>query len=260
MSVQTETITPVRRLLRFPFATPDWQTPFLIGTGLIWASYIIPLAPLVFVYGYALRVMRQTIDGRQPSLPPWDDWGAIGKDGLFALVIGLVYMLPALIVFFIGFFLYMFGVMGQPLIGALIDDPGAAAGVGLLGLFAGMAGLFLAMFLGFVLTLAGLIPLPAAVAHVLAQDNLGAAFRFGHIWRLIRADAWSYFSAWIIGAGLSMLTYLLFMAGYYTFILICFMPFLVAPIILYAMLISAAVFGESYRQNAALLPSNNDKE
>ncbi len=258
MSAKTETIDPVKRLLRFPFDAPNWHTPFLIGTGLIWANYVIPLVPLVFVYGYALRIMRQTIAGQPPSMPSWDDWGAIGRDGLIAIVVGLVYMLPAIAVFLIGALLYVFGFMGQPLIATLIDDPGVAAGIGIIGIFGGLAGLFLAMFLGFILTLAGFIPLPAAIAHALAEDDLGAAFRLRQIWRLIRADAWSYFSAWIIGGGLAMVGYVVFMAGYYTFVLLCLMPFLVAPLFFYTSAVSMAIFGESYRQNASLLPSNSD--
>lgn len=257
MSDQVATIDPVKRLLRFPFATPDWRTPFLIGTALFWANSIFPLVPLVFVHGYALRIMRQAIAGQSPTLPRWDDWGAIGKDGLIATVVGLIYMLPALIVLLIGAMLYVFGFMGQPLIAVLIDDPGAAAGISVLGFFAGMAGLFGAMFLGLILALAGLIPLPAAVGHALAHDNLGAAFQPRQIWNLIRADAWSYFTAWIIGGGLATVGYVIFMVGYYTLVLICLIPFLVAPFLFYATIVSAAVFGESYRQNAALQQSQD---
>lgn len=253
MSAKTATIDPVKRLLRFPFDAADWRTPFLIGTGLIWAGYVIPLVPLIFVYGYAVRIMRQTIAGEHPSLPAWDDWGAIGRDGLLAAVVALLYMLPAFILFLGGIFLYTFTFLGLPLTTTLAEDPGAAAGLSILGIFLGMGAMFLALFIGFVLALAGTIPLPAAVAHVVTENDLGAAFRLRHIWRIIRADGWSYFTAWVIGGGLVMVGYTAFIAGYYTIVLICLMPFLLAPFIFYATIVGAAVFGESYRENVALL-------
>ncbi|MBC8253370.1 MAG: hypothetical protein H8E35_05000, partial [Ardenticatenia bacterium] len=50
--------TRLQALFRFPFQGADWSSRFIIGTGLTLAAYVIPIVPIIFVYGYVLRVMR----------------------------------------------------------------------------------------------------------------------------------------------------------------------------------------------------------
>jgi hypothetical protein len=241
-------LAPLESLLRFPFASERWRNHFLIGTGLIWASFIIPLLPMILVYGYSLQVMRQAIDGEELSLPKWDDWGRLGKDGLWATVVGLVYLLPAFLVFGFGFGLYFLGIFAIPFTAAIADSPEPAMGLSLLVTFGGMGLLMVTLFLGMLLLLLGSIPLPMAVAHVLARDDIGAAFHWRRIWRMLRSKGLAYLGAWVVVSGLMAISYMLFMLGYYTLVLICFTPLLLAPLIFYGMVVGAAVFGESYRE------------
>ena len=85
-------------LFRFPLDDPRWKNKAVIGGLLVLlGSFIYPL--FLPVYGYAVRIMRQTIEGRQASLPEWDDWGELWLDGLryFAVILG--YLLPVFIIY-----------------------------------------------------------------------------------------------------------------------------------------------------------------
>lgn len=259
MSANVKVLAPLESLLRFPFASERWRNYLLIGTGLIWASFIIPLLPMILVYGYTLQVMRQAIDGEELSLPEWDDWGRLGKDGLWATVVGLVYLLPAFLVFGFGFGLYFLSFFAIPLSAAVADSPEPAMGLSLLFTFGGMGLLMLTFFLGMLLLLLGSIPLPMAVAHVLAQDDVGSAFHWRRIWRMLRSKGMSYLGAWVVVSGLMAISYMLFALGYYTLVLMCFAPLLLAPFLFYGMVVGAAVFGESYREARALLEEKEQR-
>ena len=69
----------LKRLVKFPFQDANWASRFLVGTLLTLANYIIPILPGIFVSGYVLRIMRQTVAGEEPALPAWDDWGEMTK-------------------------------------------------------------------------------------------------------------------------------------------------------------------------------------
>lgn len=248
MSENVQVLAPLESLLRFPFASERWRNHFLIGTALIWASFIIPLLPMILVYGYSLQVMRQAIDGEELSLPEWDDWSRLGKDGLWATLAGLVYLLPAFLVFGFGFGLYFLSFFAIPFTAAIADSPEPVMGLSLLVTFGGMGLLLITLFLGMLLFLLGSIPLPMAVAHVVAQDDVRAAFHWRQIWRMLQSKGMAYLGAWVVVAGVMAISYMLFILGYYTLVLMCFTPFLLAPLIFYGTVVGAAVFGESYRE------------
>jgi len=54
-------ITMLKAVFRFPFQG-KWRDRFLVGTALTFAGFVIPIVPLIFVYGYALQIMRQAIE------------------------------------------------------------------------------------------------------------------------------------------------------------------------------------------------------
>ena len=51
------------RSFRYPFQSPDGQSRYWIGAGLIFLGFIIPIVPLLFVGGYFMRVLRSRIHG-----------------------------------------------------------------------------------------------------------------------------------------------------------------------------------------------------
>ena len=250
----------LRRLFRFPFEGPGWQTKILVGSAFVLANSILPLIPGILVGGYVLRVMRQTIDGKEPALPAWDDWGKMLVDGLRMMVINLVYFLPALLVFTIGMGLYFAGTLYLPMAAAMGEAPGegmASYGMVLTG---SMVALFLSMSVGTLLALLAVIALPAATAHFAAEDRLAAAFHLRQWWRMISADKLGYFISLVIVAGLASVLYLAIRLAYYTLVLCCLIPVLAAPLGFFVSLVWSALFGQTYRESKAAIQSSEPED
>lgn len=244
---QEVTISSLKTLFRFPFSGPKWRNQFLIGSGLLLASNIIPIIPALFVYGYGVQIMRRAIQGEELSLPAWDEWGKLALDGLRLLAISVVYMLPGILVGMAGFVAYLFSFLSIPLFaGAQGGNSGGAVLVTLVA----MGILFLATFISMLLVGLGAIPWPLATAHFVAQGKVGAAFRVREWWPLLKRDKLGYFVAWVVMAGLVGVFYMAIIMAYYTLVLCALIPFLAAPIGFYLMVVGAALFGQFYRENA----------
>lgn len=257
---EAATITSLKALFKFPFKGPAWQSRFIVGTALILASFLVPIVPAIFVSGYILKIMRQAIEREDLTLPAWDDWGRLAMDGLRVTLISLVYLLPGVIVSFGGMALYFASSLAFPLLMAVVEEGSNAALLLPLLFFASLAIMFLSLFAGSLLFVLGMIPLPMATAHFAAQDKVAAAFRVREWWPLLRTNKLGYFIAWVIVAGLAAILYLVLMLAYYTVVLCCFIPVLGAPIGLYLYLVSAALFGQTYRESAALLSASKSNE
>jgi len=244
----------LRAAFKFPFETKNWILQFVIGTALIFAGMVIPIIPIIFVYGYFAEVMRRAITDDAMTLPAWDNWGQLFKDGLRCFGVGAVYLGPGILVTIIGFFAYF--VM---LIASIAISPDSAydsTTSGLIGLLSlgAMGVLFLSMFVGTLLLIVGAIPLPAAIANFIAHDKFSAAFHVREWGAILKADKWGYFIAWLIYLGLIAMLYIGFMLAYFTFFLCCFFYLAAFPIGLYLMMVSATIFGQYYRESAKLVP------
>ena len=245
------TVGSLRQVLKFPFQGPNWQNRFLAGSGLILAGMAVPIVPLLFVYGYMLRVMRQTIEGQEPTLPDWEDWGRLLVDGLRMMVAGWVYMLPGSIVWFGGMALYFASSFGIIILSSTAEggEPSPLFALIMLG---SMAVMFLSMALGTLLTVLGAIPAPVATAHFVARDKLAAVFAVREWWPLLRANKLGYLVAWIVTAGLGAIWYVLLMVLYMSAVLCCLIPIVGAPLGFYLMLVGAALFGHTYHESVHL--------
>jgi hypothetical protein len=247
----------LKTLFKFPFQGPEWQSRFIIGAALIFASMALPIPlirwiPWVIVSGYALQILRQAVVGQAPSLPAWDDWGKLATDGLRSFAVTLVYMLPATIVFFGGMGLYFVASFAIPFLMQAADNEGIVM-LGLFFMFGSMAIMFLSMFIGWVLLILGVVPLPVARAHFAARDRVAAAFNVRQWWSILRANVMGYLVAFVVTAGLGAVLYIAFILAYLSVIFCCLIPFLVAPIGFYVWLVSAALFGQTYHEGATLL-------
>jgi len=241
----------LRSAFVFPFQSKDWLSRFVIGVVLLFAGMIIPVIPVVFVYGYMIEVMRQSIQSEALVLPEWTNWGRLFKDGLRSLAVILVFLGPAIVIFLLGILIYFTTVVGSI---ALTPDPSsnsALEGYAVLLMMGGMGVFFLSMFVSWFLLFAGAVPLPAAIAHFTARDKLSAAFHVREWTAIIRADKLGYFIAWVAALGLMSLIYLGFMLMYFTFIF-CFVAYFIAiPVGFYMMLVSTVIFGQFYREGAS---------
>lgn len=239
-------------LLAFPLRDEQWAGKFAVGTGLLLASFVVPILPALFVYGYLLRVMRNAVEDGELELPAWGDWGGLFKDGLKALVVGGSYLLPGLTLILCGTMLYCLAAIAIPI---SAEASPAAASDDVLGLLvlAAMLLFFLSIAFGSFLALLGALPLPVAAANMVAELRLGAAYRLRHLARLLAVNPVGWFAAWVVLFGLLAITYALMTIGYYTLVLSCVVPVLLMPFSFYALLIGAAQFGLAYRASDELL-------
>lgn len=239
----------LQALLAYPFRDPDWKNKFLLGSLIVLAGFAIPLLPFIFIYGYMLQIMRRIIvEGGEPFLPAWDDWGKLFNDGskLFGVVV--VYTLPLMVLVMLGVFLFTFSIW-MPIMFA-----GPAAGgenpPDVLFPLAGGLGMTVCIGLGLLLGLGLSLVVPAAMGHVAATNDFAAAFRWREWWPIFRANLPGFLLAdlvlWAVSLVLNIIVYV-------SLILCCLLPFVAAPITIYTLLIYSALFAQAYRDGARQL-------
>ncbi|MGB4362572.1 MAG: DUF4013 domain-containing protein [Methanothermobacter tenebrarum] len=133
----------------------------------------ILIIPIFLVAGYWLRVLKATIAGFD-ELPDFDEWGEMFIDGLKVFVVGIVYMIIPLILYFGG--IYLAG--SNPIAGIIVL----------------IIGVILAIILGLIEQI--------AIAHMAFNDRLGAAFQIGEILNVISEITWIKYIIWIIGVAI----------------------------------------------------------
>ncbi len=161
----------------FTFVTEDqkWLAKVAIGGGLILAGFITFIGwifTVPVVLGYLVNLTRNVINGNPQPLPEWDNWGERWIEGIKAVVVGLVYSLPAIVISLI------ISVPGSLLSGS--SNNGTAAAGGVLSLVGSC--------LNFILSILVAIVLPAAIGRFAVAGNIGDAFKFGEILATIRQN------------------------------------------------------------------------
>ncbi|MCR4369158.1 MAG: DUF4013 domain-containing protein [archaeon] len=141
------------------------------GIGIILG--LIPLVNLLVV-GYGVNVARRTV-AKDNKLPAWsfDSLLQYLKDAIFAIIIYIIYMIPAGIAFAIGLGL----AIGTLLPAILSGNTGAIVG-GIAGAFA--AGGVFALLAG-LLVVIGEVMASIGIIFYAKENSLGAAFNFGAI-------------------------------------------------------------------------------
>jgi hypothetical protein len=256
---QSFTTQGLQDVFSYPFQDPHWKEKFLIGSLFAFLSIILSptiilaFVPAIFLYGYFARVLRTVIVERvEPSLPEWDDWNDLFRDGAKLLAVGLIYSLPIIVLFVLAYGSMFLMVLA----GDLVEEAGGGGAplvalVPMAGLF-GFMGLFALGMLASILV--GSL-LPAILGHVIAKDQFGAAFRFGEWWAVLRANLGGFLIVYILAIGLQIVTGFALNILYMTIVLCCLIPFALAPISVYLMVVTGALFGEAYRSGAERLPS-----
>ena len=168
----------------FTFDDPDWIKKVLLGG-------VISLVPILnfAATGYSLEVTRRVLNNDPRPLPEWDDIGGKLVKGLLYTVVAFVYALPILLLACL-----MQG--GIILVGGATSsssgNAGDAAGgaVAAISVCFGCLMLIYGVFMGIVL--------PAAIGNFAAKDQLGAAFRFGDIIKLVQKNIGVYVMVLVI--------------------------------------------------------------
>jgi len=201
---------------RYPFQK---GVNILIGGVLYLLSFLI--IPAFFVEGYIVRVMADTIEGRD-EMPEWTDWGYLLSKGVGAFVISLVYLIIPIIIIGIVLAAALIPAMMTGSLDALIM--GALAGI--------LVSIIIAFFFGFVCML--------GILRYADKGNIGSAFAFGEIFEELKEKFAQYLLAYLI----------LFGAALVLGLLAAFIPFIGAIVALFAgfyiVVVGARMFGEIY--------------
>ena len=242
-------VPSLKSIFKFPFQGAGWQKRFLVGVLLTFLNFILPIVPAVFVSGYFLEVMRRAAKGEELVLPDWTDWGKLGKDGLKYFLVSLVFLLPGMLIYVVGFGLYFIVTFGFSFGSAFSQSSRGAENILVLVFLLSMLVFVIAMFVGPLLSILGAIPLPVATANMAAEGRLAAAFHLRQWWPALWKNKLGYFITWTILLGLFFIIYLVFFLAYITCILCWLIPFLMVPLGFYLGLVYAALFGQTFRDS-----------
>ena len=184
----TITLEGVKQAVFFPFHGQKWGVKLVIGSALGFANFIVPLVPFVPVYGYYMRIMKGILlDGEDPRMPEWNDWGNLFLDGIRLFGAVLLYMLPGLLLILIGY-----GLFFVPYFTTIISSVNFnSANPDLAPLYGSMLAMFAGtpmMLLGFALTFGVSLIIPPAISHMVIRGEFMAAFRIKEWWPVLKVN------------------------------------------------------------------------
>lgn len=206
----------------YPTDREDWVPTVLVGGILLLLGFLV--VPLFVAYGYLVRVVRETAAGTEEP-PGFGDWEALLVDGLTAVVVGVVYQIPAVLVAA----LTVGGTVVAVLSGAGTPAPRATA----------LAGVLLGLALSSLLSLVFAYLSVAALVAFAVEERVGAAFDPAAV-RRVAFDA-DFAVAWVVGV--VALAAAGALAG------VPLLGWVLAPFLLfYATVVAARLWGGGYRE------------
>jgi hypothetical protein len=204
----------------FVFEDPDWLKKIAIAA----LVGLIPIVGQLVLIGWVLDTAKRVIRQDPAPLPDLDFGAQLGL-GFKSLVIGLVYGIPA-------FIIYLPIIIVTLVAGNSNSDAGGTAVIAVTLCCTGLLVLY-----GLLL----MVMLPAAHGNFLATDRLGAAFNFRQVFALLRAAPGPYLMVLLGGVIAGIIAPLGSIA--------CGVGVLLTSA--YAMLISAHLYGQAYRAAVA---------
>jgi hypothetical protein len=234
----------ITEVLNLPFQGEANRKNFLYLVLAILAGYVIPIVPMIIAMGYIYQMMAGMIrENREPHLPEWGDLGRLLADGFKLFVVRLVFMLPVML----PLFCLLFGFMFIPIIASGTSyndtDPGLILGAILVP--------FLCMIPLMLLSFAiGILLMPAG-CHLVAKDEISAAFRFKEWWPIFRINIGQFLLVlvvgWAISMVLSMAMQIVMMTIILSFLMIAIAPALSA----YLLFVNGALEATAYRNGVS---------
>jgi hypothetical protein len=243
--MESPSLMNFKNLLAYPFKDNKSGSKILIGSLLIFSASIIPLLPLMIVLGYIMKIAKRIIDGDgQLSLPEWDNWSDYLKDGFKWFAVLMIYALPLIIIFSVGYFVYFISFIGI----AAFEETANPSVFAILLPFFGMAVLFLTIFIGIFLSLFEMVILPAGLMHVVYTGNFSSAFQIKQWWQILKKNFLGFMVAIIFLFGFYYLMMMVFSALYLSIVLCLAIPFALAPLSFLMGLWTIPLFAQAYRE------------
>jgi len=258
--------TDISQVLVFPFQDEVWVKKMAIASLLIFVSFV-PIIPIVFLLGYLAEIIRRiAVEGEPPSLPEWDDLSVYFQDGIRLFGAGAIYLIPSTFLLIVGYLIvgYTFLlIVGYLIVGyasifipiVIMETGGMSDGEGIVLMIAGYLAGFGLMGIGTVLAMITGVMLPVAGSHAVVKNDFSAAFKFGEIWNIFKANWSGFLVAFLIIIGGSVVLYY---GSYFlvvTVILCCLYPFVVCFISTYLTLVGSALVADAYRVGLRNLPT-----
>lgn len=188
--------------LDFPASGDHGSSALLVGGALLFVaalfqlvgSILLPLLAVTLlcrlaIRGYYVRVLRRSAVDPGTETPAFDDWGDLLGDGLYSLLILLVYLLP---------FMALVGLAIGGGVVSSVDDPTAA--IDAVRNAAGLA-VMLALFYFIVMSYV----IPAAVTNFAHEGEFRAAFRLRTV--LDGAFSEDYAVGWVLTTVIQLLVF-----------------------------------------------------
>ena len=203
-----------------PFKDPDWFKKMIVN-GLV---MLIPVVGQICLLGWAIEIARRIIKDEPSDTLPAFDFGGQLSQGFKAWIISLVYSIP-LIVFIIP-------IQVVPALSGVLELDESTMSIAVIAVSVCCGGLALiySILMGFML--------PAAIGKFIDTGQLGAGFRVGEIFSLVKASPVSFLLA-IVGS---------FVASFVSSLgsIVCGIGILItAP---YGMAILGNLYGQAYKQ------------
>ena len=204
----------------YPFQDSDWFKKLII-TGLI---LLIPIVGWLYMLGWMLEIMRRIMNDNPTPLPESVDFGGYIGLGFQGFILSLVYSIPMII-------LSLPSAIIAPA-GAMLElDPDTLATVTMIvSICCGGLSFLYGILLGLLL--------PAAYGRFLAAGSLGAGFKIGDVFGLVKASFGAYALA-LLGA---LVAGLIGELG----VIVCVVGLLLT--LPYSMAIIGNLYGQAYKQ------------
>jgi hypothetical protein len=253
----TASLEGTKKVVFFPFRGKNWGLKMLIGSALGLANYIIPLVPIIPLYGYAGQIAKRVIiEGEDPELPEWNNWGLFFSDGIKLFGATVIFMIPTLLLMG-GGYLVMFGsnfaFMFDPNFYRSSESVTPFLLTSMVGAVVGMAFWMLGMLLSFVTG----IFLPPALGHLIAKGQFGAAFRIREWWPIFKSNFTGYVLMLALLYGISMGLIWVSYIFYFTVVLCFLMPFALAAVSFLLSVIHFSLIAVTYRDGTQKLAQTN---
>lgn len=234
----------LKEIFTFPFKDADSRKYLLIGGLISLAAFFIPILPYFVLYGYAVIIIKQVLNGESPHMVPWEDWSGMFKDGAKLFGIRLIFTLP-IIIFAIP---VMLGGIAMPFIAEGLNNADAEAFIAIFSII--MMG---SMCIVIPLSIPLAVLIPAAEMHNVDKDDFAAAFQFKEWWPILRANLGGFIVAFGIYYAAAMVFAVVMQLLFVTIILACLAFILIPAMTIYITLIMYVTVAIAYRDGKSKL-------